>query len=369
MLEDIFFGRDIAKIPVCPFCGLPIERPLDLTTRRDGEMPVGACSCGAVYAFDETGHSLGSAMVEALVFGCNMDWDLAWNLLPEEDYQEEIIEHYDHIKHLVIPRGGGVDGRQIAGALYFIRVHKDVQEVTREAVKKRLKKAQTAVSSSKKRSFGGTKKRSFSKKRIEELVNVYDVDAIVDMADADKALIRNLQRLLYSGDDLLRKRAAEILGRVCALVSDDSPGVISRLLQVLFYAITDTAAFSWGAFEAISEIIANRPDLFGGYLPQLYQFLTDDTRRAQTLEAIARIARSRSDLVRKHTFYFIDYLSDQDHRVRGYTALLMGNLGAYEFSEDLERLLTDDHEIEVYKDGVLERKTVALIAADALERL
>jgi len=331
-------------------------------------MPVGACSCGAVYAFDETGHSLGSAMVEALVFGCNMDWDLAWDLLPEEDYQEEIIKHYDHIKHLVIPRGS-FDGRQIAGTLYFIRVHKDVQEVTREAVKKRLEKARAAVSSSKKRSFGGPKKKSFSKKRIEELVNAYDVDAIVDTAGADKALIRNLQRLLYSGDDLSRKRAAEILGRVCALVSDDSPGVISRLLQVLFYSITDTAAFPWGAFEAISEIIASRPDLFGGYLPRLYQFLTDDTRRAQTLEAIARIARARSDLVRKHTFYFIDYLSDQDHRVRGYTALLMGNLGASEFTEDLKRLLTDDHKIEVYKDGVLERKTVALIAADALERL
>jgi hypothetical protein len=59
------------------------------------EMPVGSCSCGAVYACDETGHNLGSAMIEALVFGCNMDWDLAWGLLPEEDYLEKLVENYD----------------------------------------------------------------------------------------------------------------------------------------------------------------------------------------------------------------------------------------------------------------------------------
>jgi len=69
----------------CPFCGKPIERPRELATHRPREMPVGSCTCGAVYAYDATGHNLGAAFVEALVFACNWDWDLAWGLLPEED--------------------------------------------------------------------------------------------------------------------------------------------------------------------------------------------------------------------------------------------------------------------------------------------
>ena len=143
MFESKFFGREIIKRPTCPFCGILIERPKELSTRMPGEMPVGSCSCGAVYACDETGHNLGSAMLEALVFGCDLDSDLAWGLLPEEDYREEIVEHYDYVKHLIVP-GGFHEGRRISGALFFIRLHEDVQEVTSEGVQKRLDKA-TAV--------------------------------------------------------------------------------------------------------------------------------------------------------------------------------------------------------------------------------
>ncbi len=110
-------------------------------------MPIGACPCGAVYACDETGHNLGSAMIEALVFASNMDWDLAWGLLPEEDYLTEIVENYDLQSHLIIP-SGTFEGRRIGGALYFIRMHKDIQEVTSDGVKQRLKEAQDTSSAS-----------------------------------------------------------------------------------------------------------------------------------------------------------------------------------------------------------------------------
>jgi hypothetical protein len=101
MKESKFLGREIIKRVQCPFCGAHLERPQELTTRMPGEMPIGSCSCGAVYACDETGHKLGAAMIEALVYACNMDWDLAWSLLPEEDYLEEIIEHYEYVTHSI----------------------------------------------------------------------------------------------------------------------------------------------------------------------------------------------------------------------------------------------------------------------------
>ncbi|UCE64495.1 MAG: PBS lyase, partial [Nitrospirota bacterium] len=105
-------------------------------------MPVGSCSCGAVYACDETGHNLGTAMIEALVFGCNMDWDLAWDLLPEEDYQEKQVGNYDLVNHFVVT-GGIYGGRRISGVLLFIRLHEDVLEVTSGGVRKRLNRVKT----------------------------------------------------------------------------------------------------------------------------------------------------------------------------------------------------------------------------------
>ena len=75
-----FFGKDIMVKPPCPFCGMLIPRPQEIPSR---EMPLGSCSCGAVYACDVTGHNLGSAMIEALVYACGGDWDCAWDLTPD----------------------------------------------------------------------------------------------------------------------------------------------------------------------------------------------------------------------------------------------------------------------------------------------
>jgi len=365
MYESKFQKRELFKRATCPFCGMLIEKPRELTTRMPQEMPVGSCSCGAVYACDVTGHNLGAAMIEALVFGCNMDADLAWGLLPEEDYMEEIVENYDYVNHLVIP-GGFYEGRRISGALFFVRLHEDVQEVTSTGVQKRLEQAGSLES--KKRGNRSTTK-PLSKKEIEEYVRQFDFDPIVSVAGHDRKLIRNLQRLLYSGDDLFRKRAAEILGRACAVIGEKDPGTVSKLLQGLFYSISDTAAFTWGAFEAIGEIIRHRPDMFAGYVPQLYQYLPDKTRRAQVIEVIGRISQQKPDLFRKSTFHFIPFLNDPDPVVRGYTAWLLGNLRADETREDLEKIRQETNEIPIYENGELKHKTLGTVATEALEKL
>ncbi|HDZ91887.1 MAG: PBS lyase [Deltaproteobacteria bacterium] len=365
MFESRFIGKEPVKRPQCPFCGQLVEAPKELSTRKPGEMPMGSCSCGAVYACDETGHNLGSAMIEALVFGCDMDWDLAWGLEPEEDYLQEIVENYDLISHLIIP-SGSYEGRRIGGALYFIRLHRDIQEVASEGVRQRLAGA-VPVSSDSSTRHG--RKKTLSKREVETLVRDYEIRPIEDAAGKDKKMIRYLQRILYSGDPQLRQRAAESLGRVCAVIGQRDPGIISKLLQGLFYSIVDTAAFSPGAFEAIGEIIAHRPDLFGGYAPQLYQFLADPTRKASAIQALGRIALSSPKILRKHTLHFFAFLDDPDPEVRGYTAWLMGNLGAHEARKDVEALMGESHEIEMYWDGFIEKKSVGLVASEAAAKL
>lgn len=344
---------------------MPIERPRELKARRQGEMPVGACSCGAVYACDETGHNLGTAMIEALVFACNMDWDLAWGLLPEEDYLQEIVKHYDYVDHLVVP-GGFFEKRRISGALFFIRLHEDVQEVTSDGVQRNLLATKPGPPRSRPAKKGSS---SLSREEIETLVGEFRIEPIMSVAGEDRKLIRNLQRLLYSGDHQFRQRAAEVLGKVSAVIAETDPGTVSKLLQRLFSSITDTAAFTWGAFEAIGEIIRYESERFAGYIPHLYPYLADDTRRAQSLRAMGRIAGARPDLLRKMTIHFIPFLADRDPLVRGYAALLMGNLGAQEAKEDLENLRDDVHRIDMYEDGVLESKTVGRVASEALARL
>jgi len=364
MRENKLFGRDFIKRPTCPFCGTMIEKPKELNLRRPGEMPVGSCSCGAVYACDVTGHNLGSAQIEALVFGCNMDWDLAWNLAPGEDYQEELVDSYDYENHLIVP-GSVFEGRRISGALFFVRFHEEVLEVTADGVRKKLETAKPVPRKEK----HPTKGKSYTKQEVEVLVRSYRLDPLIEAAQTDRKMERNLMRLLYSADPQFRHRAAEALGCVAARIAVDNPSSISKLLQRLFTSISDTAASSWGAFEAIGEIIRHKLDLFAGYIPELYQFLGDETRRAIALHTLGSIAEKRPDLLRKHTLHFIPYLKDRDPAVRGYAARLLGKLGATEIKKDLESLRAETVQIEIYEHGILKKKTVGEVATEAHARL
>jgi HEAT repeat protein len=364
-MESKFRGREIIEKPSCPFCGRLIERPKELTTRMPTEMPVGACACGAVYACDVTGHNLGAAMIEALVFACDGEWDLAWDLLPEDDYLEKQVSNYDDETHLIV-HSSAYQGRQISGKLYFIRLHKDIREVTEEGARKRLEKSAPAPV---RRTPKMREKRSFTKKDVEALVRAYDVESLLSMAERDIRILPALRRLLYSVDSLLRWRTADILGKVSAFIASRDPGAVSKLLRGLFTSIVDTAASSWGAVDAIGEIITNRPELFAGYLPQLIQLTRDQALLVEVLRALGNIAETNPHLMQRSTFRLIPLLSDPDPETRAYAAILLANLGAHEVKEDLARLKQDKATIEIYRDGALVKKTIGEIAAESLEKL
>ena len=96
----------------------------------------------------------------------------------EEDYLEKLVKNYDLETHLIV-HGGVYGGRRIAGTLYFIRLHKDVREVTDEGTRRQLEKATSLLrGSSKPRG-----RKSFSKKEVEALVKEYNVARILKIAE------------------------------------------------------------------------------------------------------------------------------------------------------------------------------------------
>jgi hypothetical protein len=306
-------------------------------------------------------------MLEALMYACGLDADLASGLLPEDDYLQEIVERYDYVSHLIVP-GGAMEGRRIKGALFFIRLHEDVQEVTRQEAERIISR------SVQNRRHGDAYESSVSsppltKQQVEELVEAYDIDAAIQAAPGDRKLVRNLQRLLYSGDALTRKRAADILGRICAVIAERNPGVVSRLLQTLFTAVSDTAAFTWGAFEAIGEIIRCEPGLFGPYVTFLSPHLDDDTRISQTIEAMQRVAETRPELLRKTSFRLVRLLDHPDASVRGNAARILGFLGCSEAAGEIQQLLGDPAGLNVYTRGDIRQVPVGELAAEALRTL
>jgi hypothetical protein len=357
--EGRFFGKGMMVKPTCPFCGMLISKPDQVPS---GKMPLGVCSCGAVYACDVTGHNLGSAMIEALVHACSGDWDCAWELTPDDDYLDKQLKNYDLETHNII-QSGVYEGRRIAGVLYFIRLNTPV------AQKEPPAPSFTSAPSNAGTTSARTPRKPTAKQEVEDLIRNYDLEPLLDMAALDKRVLRDVKRLLYSAEKLFRWRAAEALGKISAVIAQKDPEAVSKLLQGLFTSVSDTAASSWGFIDAIGEIISALPDRFSGFIPQLVQLSRDPSLLPEVLRAMGIIGATRPDLLRRFSYAIIPLLGNSDSEVRAYAAILLGHLKAHEAKEDLVTLSGDMTAIEVYRTGQIESTTIRQLATESLAKL
>ncbi len=368
--------EQIIKRQWCPFCGHMVEKAVDLPDRKMQEFTVGNCSCGAVYSCDPTGHNVGSAMVETLVHACGDNWDLAWELLPEDDYLTGRVENYDEQTHQIAELGH-IDGRIVRGVLYFVRLHTEISDI---AERVRKKKEQGVVEAETKSGYrpppvepvsdDGRKPQRATKKMVRELAAAGDEDALVSLCLDDRKTLRLMQRFLYDPVEENRWRLAWLFGRVTARVATRDPGQVSELVHRLLEACSDSAATPWGMIETIGSVVAARPDIFGAFTRHLLGFVSADSTRVQVIWALAEIAQSRPDLVRETPFYStFHFLNHPDPQVRGQVARLLGRITASEAVMQLMGLYQDQEEIVIWEAGEPVVTTVAEQAARAIQNI
>lgn len=333
------------------------------------EFPKGECQCGAVFTCDATGHNVGAAMVEALVYACNDNWDFAWELMPEDDYLTGRLENYDESTHQVIT-AGNMDGRAIRGVLYFVRLHTEASELSRRVKEKQdslqsggivpaasassTEKAEAAAPPSSSR-----KRQKANKNDVRQLALADDVDGLVALCLDDKKTLRLLQRFLYDPDEETRWRISWLIGQVAARVASREPGQVSELLHRLFEACSDSAATPWGMIETIGAVIAARPDIFGAFTRHLLNYAGQESTQVQVFWALSEISEKRPDLIRSTPFYSLfRFLQNPEPAVRGYVARLFGRIQATEVELQMMVLKNDMAEFTAWEQGKKRKTTV-----------
>jgi len=363
--------------PWCPFCGISVGRPSHAPERKMTEFPVGRCQCGAVYASDATGHNVGAAIVETMVYACQDNDDFAWELIPEDDYLTGRIENYDENTHEVVAKKN-VDGRAVRGVLYFVRLHTDIQEIAGRIKEKKDEALQQIMPSLKDERTVEIEpapaekrvRRKANKELVKQLMDDGDVDSLVALCFDDKKTMRLMQRLLYYPDEIYRWRIAWLIGSVSARVSTREPGSVSELLHRMFEACSDSAATPWGMVETIGCVISKRPDIFGAFTRYLLNYTGDPSTRNQAIWALAEIAEERPDLIRNTPFYTLfHFLKHPEAQVRGQMARLLGRINATEAAMQLFELSMDNQEFMYCKDGVMVTSTVAEAASNAIQKI
>jgi hypothetical protein len=374
-------NQKITTDPWCPFCGQKVGRASDAIKRKMDEFQVGRCQCGAVYTCDPTGHNVGSAIVETLVFACGDNWDFAWDLIPEDDYLTGRVEDYDEVTHRVV-NTGNIDGRPVRGVLYFVRLHTDIADIA-----KRIQERKEAVA------HGGLAPETASavispsvnmepkldpnrvkikvtKKMVSEAREKGDITTLVALCFDNKKTMRLLQRLLYDVDEAHRWETAWIIGQVCSRVATKAPGQVSELIHRLFEACSDSAATPWGMVETLGEIIAGRPDVFGAFSRHLLNYMGDVSTQAQVIWALSKIAEKRPDLIREMTFFnLFHYLKHPEPVMRGLVTQLLGRIRATEVTMQLMELSDDHATLVIWEQGKPEEHRVSDLVKVALEQI
>lgn len=340
------------------------------------EFKVGRCECGAVYSCDPTGHNVGAAMVETLALACDNNWDLAWDLLPEDDYLTGRIEDYDELTHQVV-NTKNIDGRPVRGVLYFVRLHTATTEISKRVREKKAAQAHHVNVSAEQIPVimepapdPQRKKAKATKQDVNRYVELGDIDALVALCFDDKKTLRFLQRLLYEPDALRRRRIASIIGQVCSRVASREPGQVSELLHRLFEACSDSAATPWGMVETLGEVIAGRPDIFGAFTRHLLNYMGDPSTQNQVVWALSKIARVRPDLIRATPFYnLFHFLNHPDPVMRGQVARLLGRIRATEAALQLMALGDDMAELSIWEEMEMKTYTVSALVREAVARI
>lgn len=359
--------------PWCPFCGQDVGKPQHPEKRKMGEFAVGTCQCGAVYASDPTGFNIGAAMVDCLVYACGDNWDMAWDLLPEQDYLTGLLEDYDEVTHQVVETRN-LDGRIIKGVLYFIRLQGDLAQLATR-FKEKDKTDTPAVDTKQTVQLEPvpdpkrTRKKA-NKNLVREMVANRDVDGLVALSFDDKKTLRLLQRQLYEPDAEKRWAVARLVGEVCSRVATRKPGMVSDLLHLLFEACSDSAASNWGAVESIGFIIAGRPDIYGSFTRHILAYIGDPSTRVQVLWALGTIAGKRPDLVRNTSFYqLIGLLDSPEVEVKGHMLRILGRLKAKEVAGRIRMLQEETAPLKIYENGSPVETDIGTLAKEALQQI
>ncbi|MEN8257455.1 MAG: DVU0298 family protein [Thermodesulfobacteriota bacterium] len=371
-------GPVIKTRPWCPFCGQNVGRPQEPKERKMDEFLLGECQCGAVYVSEPTGFNVGSAMVECMVAACDDNPDLAWELEPDVDYLSSRLENYDELTHYVY-ESREHDGRKIGGILYFIRLTKDISDLS-----SKLKDHKKDHSAKVKSTAIGTfvipemepkpdpkrKKQRVKKPDVNKWVAGSNIDELVRATFDDNKTLRFMQRLLYSPSEKERYHTAHVMAQVCRRVSTLKPGMVSDVLHRMYESCTDSASTHWGLLETIGSIIAARADLYGSFARHLLMYRGVDSSRSIVLWAMATIAKESPDVIRQTPVYAVfDFVHHEDPLTRGNAVLLFGRINAMEVKSEIEKLVDDQAELTIYEDGLPRKTTVGALAKEALANM
>ncbi|MFC1884189.1 DVU0298 family protein [Thermodesulfobacteriota bacterium] len=217
------------------------------------------------------------------------------------------------------------------------------------------------------------------KKKIIEILDSPDMDSALEelrLLPVRKS-VNQLFSLLYSSDQNMKWKAVRAMGVLVDMLAKEDEESARVILRRLMWNLNDeSGGIGWGSAEAMGEILANNDKLAGEYSAILLSYAREDgnyqeleSMQRGVLHGIGRLAQVRPDLIKEGVPFILPFINTNDATLRGTAAWILGLAGDVEAIDELESLLKDESEIQIYAGGGLFGRRVKDIAKEAIEKI
>ena len=192
-----------------------------------------------------------------------------------------------------------------------------------------------------------------------------------------RKVINPLFSFLLSTDSKIKWATVTAFGAVVSNLANQDMESARVIMRRLMWQLNDeSGGIGWGCPEAIGEIVACHERLAREYarVPISYiredgNFLEHEPLQEGSLWGVGRVAQVRPKLIRDAVPHLLRFLEAQDDTLRGLASWALGLLCALEARSQIERLVNDNREIEIYRDRKIKIYLVRDLAKEALEKI
>jgi hypothetical protein len=214
------------------------------------------------------------------------------------------------------------------------------------------------------------------KGRILKLLQSKDLDAgLKELLKLPiKRAINTLIPLFYHNNKEIRWKAITAIGVAVANLAERDMESARIIMRRFIWNLNDeSGGIGWGSPEAMGEVMASHKGLakeyshiLVSYLQKGCNFLEFELLQRGVIWGVGRLAQVRPHLIKDAAYYLLPHLESNDAIIRGLSAWTLGFLKADHISSQLESLLCDKEEVELYIDRKLQFYYVCDLAKEAL---
>ena len=189
---------------------------------------------------------------------------------------------------------------------------------------------------------------------------------VVELAAADRVVVRALVSLLYDPEELVRWRAVSALGQLAGARPELARPLVTRLVWTLN---DESGGIGWMSAPALGEIGRCAPPLLRESVRVVVHYLDEPYLLSGALWAVGRLATAYPAETREVVPELAERCGQDDPAVRAQAAIALGEIGDVRAAAALAALAADARPARVYTNNELETRQVREWAGEALARL